>query len=119
MYWHDYAGIKLNYLFESLKKIGLVKRFDAQLRLWINTGTFNVTVTGANASNTGYNSTPADNTFSNTCPIMVNHHGGANGIVPATRTKIVAGLYIAVQRIVAGLYCTNSYYIICWYQFSR
>ncbi len=30
MYWHDYAVIKLNYLFESLNKIGLVKRLDAQ-----------------------------------------------------------------------------------------
>jgi hypothetical protein len=28
MYWHDYAVIKLNYLFESLNKIGLVKRLD-------------------------------------------------------------------------------------------
>ena len=32
MIWHDYAVIKLNYLFESLNKIGLVKRIDAQLR---------------------------------------------------------------------------------------
>ena len=32
MYWHDYAVIKLSNLFESLNKIGLVKRFDAQLR---------------------------------------------------------------------------------------
>jgi hypothetical protein len=29
MIWHDYAVIKLNYLFESLNKIGLVKRLDA------------------------------------------------------------------------------------------
>jgi len=36
MYWNDYAVIKQNYLFESLTKIGLVKRFDAQLRLWVN-----------------------------------------------------------------------------------
>jgi hypothetical protein len=36
--------ITLNYLFESLNKIGLVKRLDAQLRLWVNTGTVNVTV---------------------------------------------------------------------------
>ena len=35
MYWHDYAVIQLNYLFESLNKIGLVKRLDAQLRLWV------------------------------------------------------------------------------------
>ena len=26
MYWHDYAVIKLNYLFESLNKIGLTKK---------------------------------------------------------------------------------------------
>ena len=32
MYWHDYAVNKLNYLFESLNKIGLVKRLDAQPR---------------------------------------------------------------------------------------
>jgi hypothetical protein len=44
MVWHDYAVIKLNYLFESLNKIGLVKRLDAQLRFWVNTGTINVTV---------------------------------------------------------------------------
>ena len=44
MFWHDYALIKLNYLFESLNKIGLVKRLDAQLRLWVNTGIVNVTV---------------------------------------------------------------------------
>jgi hypothetical protein len=31
MVWHDYAVIKLNYLFESLNKIGLVKRLDAHL----------------------------------------------------------------------------------------
>jgi hypothetical protein len=37
MYWHDYAVNKLNYLFESLNKIGLVKRFDPQFRLWVNT----------------------------------------------------------------------------------
>jgi hypothetical protein len=44
MIWHDYAVIKLNYLFESLNKIGLVKRLDAQLRLWVNTGTVRVAV---------------------------------------------------------------------------
>jgi hypothetical protein len=68
MYWHDYAVIKFNDLFESLNKIGLVKRFDAQLRLWINTGTVNINVTGVNTASVAYNLTPADNTFSNTCP---------------------------------------------------
>ena len=43
--------------------------------------------------------TPADNTFSGTCPILINYgpgNGTTNtGIVPDTTTKIVAGLYIA------------------------
>ena len=96
MVWHDYAVIKLNYLFESLNKIGLVKRLDA-LRLWVNTGTVNVTVNGADSANVAYNLTPANNTFSNACPILVNHQvaGTSAGIVPATTTNIVAGLYIA------------------------
>ena len=54
MYWHDHVVIKLNYLFESLNKIGLVKRFDAQLRLWINIGTVNVSVNNPNGTNTDY-----------------------------------------------------------------
>jgi hypothetical protein len=97
MYWHDYALIKLNYLFESLNKLGLVKKLDAQLRLWVNTGTVMVTVTNPDANNCGYDLLPSDNTFSNTCPLMINYHapGSGAGIVPATTTKIVAGIYIA------------------------
>ena len=91
------AVIKPNYLFETLNKIGLEKRFEAQLRLWINTG--NVTVSDDTVSDpvgnaTGYNLTPANNTFSNTCPIMINYAAGASGIVPVNITQIVAGLYI-------------------------
>jgi hypothetical protein len=39
MVWYDFAVIKLEHLFESLGKMGLVRRFDATLRLWVNTGT--------------------------------------------------------------------------------
>jgi hypothetical protein len=93
MVWHDYAVIKLNYLFESLNKIGLVKRLDAQLRLWVNTGTVNVTVANLTVSaDTSYILTPANNTFSNTCPLMVNY---LPGLIPTGTNAIVAGLYIA------------------------
>jgi hypothetical protein len=96
---HDYAVIKLNYLFESLNKIGLVKRVDAQLRLWVNTGTVNITVANPDAATCAYNLTPANNTFSNTCPILVNYQAGTGtsdtGIVRTGTTAIVAGLYIA------------------------
>ena len=54
MVWHDYAVIKLNYLFESLNKLGLVQKLDAQLRLWVNTGTVMVTVTNPDANKCGY-----------------------------------------------------------------
>jgi hypothetical protein len=94
MYWHDYAVIKLSNLFESLNKIGLVKSFDAQLRLWVNTGTVNVTVSDPAGNATGYNVTLANNTFSDTCPIMINYAAGASGIVPTGTKQIVAGLYV-------------------------
>jgi hypothetical protein len=93
MIWHDYAVIKLNYLFESLNKIGLVKRLDAQLRLWVNTGTVRVVVGAPTTSaDTSYLLSPADNTFSNTCPLMVNY---LPGLFPTGTNSIVAGLYIA------------------------
>jgi hypothetical protein len=62
----------------------------------VNTGTVNVTVSNPDATNAGYNLTPADNTFSNTSPTMVNYHAGGTGagIVPTGVTKILAGLYI-------------------------
>ena len=97
MVWHDYAVIKLNYLFESLNKIGLVKRLDAQLRSWVNTGTVNVTVGNVDTANQSYLSTPANNTFSNTCPLIVNFHPSNTahaGILKTGTTSIVAGLYI-------------------------
>jgi len=99
MVWHDYAVIKLNYLFESLNKIGLVKRLDAQLRLWVNTGTVAINVANPDATTCAYNLTPANNTFSSTCPILVNYQAGTGtadtGIVKTGTTSIVAGLYIA------------------------
>ena len=44
MVWYDFAVIKPSHLFKSLGKMGLVCRFDATPRLWVNTGTCCVTV---------------------------------------------------------------------------
>jgi hypothetical protein len=97
MIWYDFAVIKLNHLFESMDHIGLTQKLDASLRLWLNCGTVNVTVggntTGAGANMT-YNITPANNTFSNTCPLLV-HFEASNKIVPLNTTNIVAGVYVA------------------------
>jgi hypothetical protein len=95
MIWYDYAVIKLNHLFESMDHIGLTQKLDASLRLWLNTGTVNVTVGSAGTpANMSYSITPANNTFSNTCPLLVNYEPD-NRIVPATCAAIVAGVYVA------------------------
>jgi hypothetical protein len=97
MIWYDYAVIKLNHLFESMDHIGLTQKLDADasLRLWLNCGTVNVTVGSAGTpANMTYNITPANNTFSNTCPSLVNYEA-SNRIVPTATTAIVAGVYVA------------------------
>jgi hypothetical protein len=95
MIWYDFAVIKLNHLFESMDHIGLTQKLDASLRLWLNTGTVNVTVGSAGTpANMSYSITPANNTFSNTCPLLVNYEPD-NRIVPTTCAAIVAGVYVA------------------------
>ena len=54
MVWYDFAVIKLPHLFESLGKMGLIRRFDATLRLWVNTGTVNVTVAAPTTTDLNY-----------------------------------------------------------------
>ena len=65
----------------------------------VNTGTVNITVANPDLSTCAYNLTPANNTFSNTCPILVNYQAGTGtadtGIVKTGTNAIVAGLYIA------------------------
>jgi hypothetical protein len=94
--WYDFAVIKLAHLFESLGKMGLVRRFDSTLRLWVNTGTVSVTVANAGADvSQNYTLTTENNSFSNTCPLMVNWIlGGGSYGVPSGTTSIVVGLYI-------------------------
>ena len=101
MIWNDYAVIKLSTLFESLANIGLVRKFDCTLRLWLNTGTVNVTVANPNKDSTSanqlqYSLTTANNTFTNTCPFTVNYLPdlSANGGIPNTTANIVAGCYV-------------------------
>ncbi len=91
--------IKLSHLFESLGKMGLVRRFDATLRFWVNTGTVCVTVEYPQLPSLNYVLTPNNNSFSSTCPLLVNYipsitGGGAQG-VPTTTANIVPGLYIS------------------------
>lgn len=95
MVWYDYAIIKLGTLFESLANIGLVRKFDCTIRLWVNTGALSVAVTNPNAANLTYSLTSANNTFTNTCPFTVNYlNVNTTAGTPATTQNIVAGLFI-------------------------
>ena len=96
MVWYDYAVIRLGTVFESLGNIGLIKKFDCTLRLWINTGTVNITVANPNTTTLQYSLTTANNSFTNTCPFIINYLNdtSANGGIPATTTNIVAGCYL-------------------------
>ena len=109
MIWYDFAVIKLEHIFESLSNLGLVRRFDATMRLWINTGTVNVTIDGS-GNTLQYSLTPANNSFSNTCPLSINYLPDATNGVPATTTNIVAGLYIAKPPVTsyAGINLNDS-----------
>ena len=96
MVWYDYAVIRLFSVFESLANIGLIKKFDCTIRLWINTGTANITVSGANTTTPGYSLTTGNNSFNNTLPFTINYlcDTSANGGITNTTTNIVAGCYI-------------------------
>jgi hypothetical protein len=95
--WTDYAVIKLSSIFESLSSIGLTQKADIFLRLYVNTGTFNVSVSNPATATPGYSLTTANNTFNPTCPFTVNYlpDTGAQGGVPTTSANITAGLYLA------------------------
>ena len=95
MYWFDYGIINLKYMLDAIAKIGLVKRADMRLRMYINTGSVAVTVADPNLTTSYY--TAFTTTFSNTCPFTVNLLSGlsASGGFPAGTNTITAGLYIA------------------------
>jgi hypothetical protein len=96
MVWYDFTVIKLDHILESLGKMGLVHHFDETLRLWANTGTVSVTVVSPESTNLNYLLTPNNNSFSNTCPLLVNFIPSKSGEgVPANSDSIVAGLYIS------------------------
>lgn len=97
MVWYDYAVVKLSTIFESLSSIGLTRRADIFLRLYVNTGTLNATISSPNSATPGYSLTVANNSFNATCPFTINYlcDTSANGGIPATVVNITAGLYLA------------------------
>lgn len=94
MVWYDFAIINLKYIVDAIAKIGLVKKAELKLKMYINTGAVAVKVIDPNLLTVGY--TTFNTTFANTCPLTVNllPATSANGGVVATTDTIIAGLYI-------------------------
>jgi len=96
MYWFDYAIINLKYLVDGIAKLGLVKKAELKLKMYVNTGAVSVKVYGPDAATTSYGATTT--TFANTCPFTVNLLTGDDttlGGFAATTDTIIAGLYIS------------------------
>lgn len=111
MVWYDTAVIPLKWLCDSMRAIGLTKKFDAQIRLYLNTGSlvtpvsFVSTATPGVSSATGFPQygAPTSSTFSNTCPYTVNTlpfaqaTSASDGFLGTTATGnfLVSGLFVA------------------------
>lgn len=86
--WYDLAVIRLGDIFDSLKVMPLVKKFDGILRLYINTGTVVSNIVGT----TGQMVTAGSGiTFTNTCPLIQS----ALLTLPTNPLAVASGLFIA------------------------
>jgi len=106
MVWYDVAILPLRYLTDVMDKIGLVRKLDAILRIYVNTGCAVVPVIepATTTMSFGY---PTTNTFTNSCPVTLNYCAGnvayVNGTstastlanVPSTTVNIAFGTFIA------------------------
>ncbi len=91
--WYDYAVIRVKDLCDVMAQMGLTKKMDILLRLYVNTGSVAVTVAGTSTTDdTWYYTGQSSSTFTNTCPITVNYTGEAFG---AATTTVTAGCYVA------------------------
>lgn len=92
-YWYDVAIIRCCDILDSMKSLPLLKKFDAQVRLYLNVGSV-----VSNIGNGGYQvSGAASNTFTNTCPLIQS----AMSVYPATATCMTSALFIGNPQTTA------------------
>jgi hypothetical protein len=76
-----------------MNNIGLCRKFDAMLRIYVNTGALSFSVANNPASaSCSLGFALASSTFTNTCPFTINNIGS---LVPANTTNISTGFFIA------------------------
>jgi len=97
MVWQDVAVLPLKYLCDCIDKMGLVKKLDLVLRIYMNTGSLGVAVTAVAGTSTIFGAV-ATNTFVNTVPFSINFPASAlasAGAPTTTSTRLVCSLQIA------------------------
>lgn len=92
MVWYDYLIINMKDIFDIMDKVGLTRKMDAVIRIYVNTGLCSVDFSAGPASAMNFNQQYS--TFTNTCPITINNIGNANTTVPAAATNLTAGFFI-------------------------
>ncbi len=88
--WLDYAIIFVKDLLDVMDNIGLVRRLDGILRLYVNTGFTSVTTTA-----NGMVYSAGNSTFTDVCPILINSVGTAVPRTNGTCVRVTAGLFVA------------------------
>jgi hypothetical protein len=91
--YYDYLYIKLSDISGIMENIGLIRKFDAILRIYVNTG---LTTVSESAINTNYSllTFAGTSTFTNTCPITINSLGLTTNYSAAAFSDITAGFFI-------------------------
>ena len=87
MNWSDVAVIKVGDIFDSMKQLGMLKKFDGILRLYLNLGSVQIAVTNPSAGGTTYLYGLATSSFTNTIPFTINNLLNS---LPATTAFITA-----------------------------
>ena len=103
MITYDIAVIRLCDVFDSMKSLCLMKKFDGILRMYFNTGTVSSVLQSG-----GYMVTSGTvSTFTNTCPIMQS----SLATIPATAVGLASGLFISratATNLLGGINLASS-----------
>ena len=120
MIWQDLAVIPLKYLVDCLDKMGLVKKLDLMLRLYLNTGTLSVSTAGTAVPQSSFRGITSSS-FTNTVPFTINSLGTAapllSGGIPVAATRLACGLYIGKSQ--ASQFATSTGVSVSFSPFSH
>ena len=115
VYYNDFVVIRLKDLFNSIDQMPLLKRFNAKINIYFNTGVCSVNVNSTTVNTSATTKVVNDNlsyyfngqksTFSNTLPYVINYIPKFP-YIPSTSTVGYSGT-IENYKIISGLFIKN------------